>query len=88
MKKPPVESRVLFRGIDGQLPEELFKQGLPPEFFTRSGEVRPVPDKFSDAVKLVTAAVACVNCHHCHGLIEKPFVADEHEPEQLMSATS
>jgi hypothetical protein len=74
-QKPPVESRVLFRGIDGHLPEELLKQGLAPEFFTRSGEVRPVPDKFSDAVKLVTASVACVNCHHCHGLIEKPFVS-------------
>ncbi len=72
-KKPRVESRVLFRGIDGQLPEELLTQGLAPEFFTWSGEVRPVPDKFSEAVKLVTAAVACVNCRHCHGLIEKPL---------------
>jgi hypothetical protein len=87
-KKPPVESRVLFRGIDGQLPEELLKQGLAPEFFTRSGEVRPVPDKFSDAVKLVTAAVACVNCRHCHGLIEKPLAIEEHKSEQMVSIAS
>jgi hypothetical protein len=89
-KKPRVESRVLFRGIDGQLPGELLTQGLAPEFFTRSGEVRPVPDKFSDAVKLVTAAVACANCRHCHGLIEKPLAAaiEEHKPEQMVSIAS
>jgi hypothetical protein len=52
----------------------LLKQGLAPEFFTRGGEVRPVPEKFADAVKLITAAVGCVNCRHCHGLIEKPLV--------------
>jgi hypothetical protein len=87
-KKPPVESRVLFRGIDGQLPEELLKRGLAPEFFTRSGEVRPVPDNFSDAVRLVTAAVACINCRHCHGLIEKPLAIEEHKPEQMVSIAS
>ena len=87
-KKPPVESRVLFRGIDGQLPDELLRRRLAPEFFTRSGEVRPVPDKFSDAVKLVTAAVACVNCRHCHGLVEKPLAFDEQEPEQTVSVAS
>jgi hypothetical protein len=59
----------LFRGIDGQLSQELLKQGLVPEFFTRGGEVRPVPEKFADAVKLVTTAVSCANCWHCHGLI-------------------
>ena len=73
-KKPPVGSRVLFRGIDGQSSPELLKQGLAPEFFTRGGEVRPVLGKFADAIKLVTAAVGCVNCRHCHGLIEKPLL--------------
>jgi hypothetical protein len=86
-KKPPVESRVLFRGIDGQLSPELLKQGLAPEFFTRGGEVRPVPEKFADAVKLVTAAVSCANCRHCHGLIEKALVG-EPGPEQAVSIAS
>jgi len=49
--------------------------------------VRPVPEKFADAVKLVAAAVSCVNCRHCHGLIEKPLV-DEHAPEQAESIAS
>jgi hypothetical protein len=86
-KKPPVESRVLFRGIDGQVSPELLKQGLAPEFFTRGGEVRPVPEKFADAVKLITAAVGCINCRDCHGLIEKALV-DEPGPEQAVPIAS
>jgi hypothetical protein len=86
-KKPPVESRVLFRGTDGQLPQELLNQGLTPEFFTRGGEANPVPEKFADAVKLVAAAVSCLNCRHCHGLIEKPS-ANEAVSEQEASAGS
>ena len=70
-KRPPVESAILFRGIDGQLPQELLKQGLAPEFFTRAGEVKPMPEGFVDAVKAVTAGVSCVNCRHCHGLMER-----------------
>lgn len=71
-KRPQVVSSVFFRGIDGQLPPELLKDGLAPEFFTRGGEVKPTPAKFLEAVKLVTAGAACANCRHCHGLVEKP----------------
>jgi hypothetical protein len=76
-KRPPVESVVLFRGIDGQLPQELLKQGLAPEFFTRAGEVKPIPEEFGDAIKAVTAGVSCVNCRHCHGLVEKVPAAEK-----------
>ena len=68
-KRPRVGSAVLFRGVDGQLPQELLKKDLTPEFLTRSGEVKPVPQEFVEAVRLVTAGVACVNCRHCHGLV-------------------
>jgi len=70
-KKPQLESTVLFRGVDGQLSEELRKQGLAPEFFSRSGEVKPIPEAFGEAVKLVTAGVTCLNCKHSHGLVER-----------------
>jgi len=76
-KKPPIISTVVFRGIDGQLSEELRKQGLAPEYFSRSGEVRPIPEAFCDAVKLVTAGVSCLNCRHSHGLIERRVGEDE-----------
>jgi hypothetical protein len=77
-KRPEVESAVLFRGVDGQLAEELREQGLSPEFFTRGGEVKPIPATFSEAVRLVSAGTSCANCKHCHGLMarsreEEPF---------------
>ena len=79
-KRPQVESVVVFRGIDGQLSQELLKQGLTPEFFTRGGEVKPIPEEFAEAVRAVTAGVSCVNCRHCHGLIEKPAAAVVEQP--------
>ena len=51
--------------------EFRLKQGLAPEFFTRGGEVKPIPKEFGAAVKAVTTGVSCVNCRHCHGLIDK-----------------
>lgn len=76
-KRPPVESSVIFRGMDGQLPEKLRKQGLAPAFLTRSGEVKVVPNEFLEAVKLVAAGAACANCKHVHGLFGgAPATAD------------
>lgn len=70
-ERPRVESTVIFRGIDGQLSPELLEQKLAPEFFSRGGEVKPIPESLAEAVKAVTAGVSCVNCRHCHGLIER-----------------
>jgi hypothetical protein len=85
-KRPRLESTILFRGIDGQLPKDLLKQGLTPEFFTRSGEVKPMPEGFVEAVKLVSAGVSCVNCRHCHGLSERRTEAGS--VEQVVSIAS
>ena len=79
-KRPPVESSVIFRGVDGQLPEKLRKQGLAPAFLTRSGEVKVVPGDFLEAVKLVTAGVSCVNCRHVHGLTGGAGSAEGKDP--------
>jgi len=87
-KRPQVESAVLFRGIDGQLPQDLLKQGLTPEFFTRAGEVKAIPEEFAEAVRAVTAGVSCVNCRHCHGLIEKPTVVAKEPSVELVSVGS
>lgn len=76
-KRPPVESSVLFRGMDGQLPEKLRKQGLAPAFLTRSGEVKAVPSEYLEAVKLVAAGATCANCKHVHGLISGTPAAPE-----------
>ncbi len=71
-KRPRVLSSVVYRGVDGQLSPELRQQGLTPEFFSRSGEVRPIPERCVDAVRLVTAGVTCINCRHAHALVERP----------------
>jgi hypothetical protein len=71
-RRPPVSSSILFRGIDGRLSDELQKQGLTPEYFSRAGEVNPIPEQYFEAVRLVTAGVSCVNCRHCHALTERP----------------
>lgn len=76
-RRPKVESAVIFHGIDGNLPGELLKQGLSPEFFTRGGEVRPIPAEFQLAVQLVVAGVNCANCRHSHGLVAQTAAAPE-----------
>jgi len=80
-KRPLVESSVLFRGMDGQLPEKLRKQGLAPAFLTRSGEVKVVPSEYLEAVKFVAAGVSCVNCKHVHGLVSGASAAPQASPE-------
>lgn len=82
-KRPRVESTVIFRGIDGQLPPDLLNQGFAPEFFSRGGEVKPIPESVAEAVKAVTAGVSCVNCRHCHGLVEKALSVDSADAQDL-----
>ena len=79
-KRPPVESSVIFRGVDGQLSEKLRQQGLAPAFLTRSGEVKVVRSDFLEAVKIVTAGVSCVNCRHVHGLTGGAGSAETKDP--------
>ena len=86
-KRPLVESSVLFRGMDGQLPEKLRKQGLAPAFLTRSGEVKVVPSEYLEAVKLVAAGVSCANCKHVHGLVSGTFSVVEPAAEVVSIAS-
>jgi hypothetical protein len=58
-----------------------------PEFFTRAGEVKPIPEEFVEAVKAVTAGAFCVNCRHCHGLVA-PLVAADAASAEVVSIAS
>ncbi|MBX9601363.1 MAG: hypothetical protein K2X35_10170 [Bryobacteraceae bacterium] len=84
-RRPKAESTILFHGIDGHLPADLLKQGLSPEFFTRGGEVRPIPAEFRQAVQFVVAGVNCANCRHSHGLVA---ATAEPEKQQVVSIAS
>jgi hypothetical protein len=71
--RPEVASTLLYRGRDGVLPLDLWKDEhrvlrgkLTPMFYSRAGEVLHLPERFEHAIKMVTAAVCCVGCKHTH----------------------
>src|SRR5664279_1095250 len=71
-KRPPLETRLLFRGIHGRLDMDLSgkdkdKAGtVLPTFYSRAGEEVEIPKRFRQAVSAITAAVHCDGCFHCH----------------------
>jgi hypothetical protein len=71
--RPEVASTLLFRGRDGVLPIDLWKEEyralrgkVTPIFYSRAGEVLPLPQRFEETIRKVTAAVCCVGCKHAH----------------------
>ena len=71
-KRPPMETRLLFRGIHGRLDLDLSgkdkeKAGtVLPTFYSRAGEEVGVPKRFRPVVRAITKAVHCDGCFHCH----------------------
>lgn len=72
-ERPEVASKVLFRGKDGLLPYELWKEKhrdlrgkVSPIFYDRAGEAMPLPTQHEDAVRRLTVAVCCLGCKHTH----------------------
>ena len=71
--RPEVASAPLFRGRDGVLPLDLWKEEhralrgkLTPIFYSRGGEILPIPPPFEEVIRKVTAAICCVGCKHSH----------------------
>jgi len=71
--RPEIDSTLLFRGRDGVLSLDLWKDEhralrgkLTPIFYSRAGEVLHPPQRFEEAIRRVTAAVCCVGCKHSH----------------------
>ena len=71
-KRPPLETRLLFRGIHGRLDLDLSgkdkdKAGtVLPMFYSRAGEEVGIPKRFRPVVRTITGAVHCNGCFHCH----------------------
>src|SRR5271166_981894 len=71
-KRPPLETKVLFRGIHGRLDLDLSgkdkeKAGtVLPTFYSRAGEEVRIPKRFRQSVRAITGAVHCDGCSHCH----------------------
>lgn len=71
--RPEVSSELLFRGQDGVLLLDLWKEEhkalrgeLAPTFYSRAGEAIELPARFDEAIRKVTGAVCCVGCRHTH----------------------
>ena len=83
--RPEVASTLLFRGRDGVLPVDLWKEEhralrgkLTPIFYDRAGEALHLPQRFEEAIRKVTSAVCCVGCKHSH--VGVPPVAEGLRP--------
>ena len=80
--RPEITSKSMFRGHDGFLPLELWREEhrtlrgqLAPIFYTRSGEPMELPRRFEEAIRKITSAVCCIGCKHTH--VGVPPQADE-----------
>ena len=71
-KRPPLETRLLFRGIHGRLDLDLSGKDkdragtVLPTFYSRAGEEVGIPKRFRQSVRAITGAVHCDGCFHCH----------------------
>jgi len=68
-KRPLLENRVLFRGVNGLVDlGDLAGRSVMPEFWSRAGELLGIPPVFAAAVGAATKGVSCVGCSHSHYL--------------------
>lgn len=74
-RRPRLENRVLFRGVNGLVDLDLLRAGndLPggsvmPEFWSRAGESLGIQAVFATAVGAATNGVSCIGCSHSHYL--------------------
>ena len=75
-RRPPLENRILFRGVNGLVDLELLRaasdlarRSVMPEFWSRAGEMLGFPAVFAAAVGAATKGVSCVGCSHSHYLV-------------------
>lgn len=90
-RRPRLESAVIFHGRRGTLEMDLcneearFRGAVCPVFFSRSGELIEIPSEFQSGVTMLTAAVCCTGCHHCHLLGPAPILPGSTEVDSPIS---
>lgn len=72
-RRPAITSAMLFRGHQGTLAVELWKEehrklrgSLAPVFYTPAGEMKQFPQIFDEAIKKIAGALSCLGCRHAH----------------------
>src|SRR5208337_3328123 len=75
-RRPPLENKILFRGVNGLVDLDLLRAGgdlagrsVTPEFWSRAGEMHGIPAVFAAAVGAATKGASCVGCSHSHYLV-------------------
>ena len=82
-KRPPLESKVLFRALEGYLALHLTKEhkdlrgSVIPTFYSRAGEAITVPVQFEAVLKAVMSGANCIGCLHSHYL--RPALEQQEE---------
>ena len=71
--RPAIATAPLFRGRHGTLAVALWnaeskslRGTIAPVFLTAAGEMLNLPDRFVEAIRKITGAVACLGCKHTH----------------------
>ncbi len=71
--RPVIATAPIFRGHQGTLAIELWNEEnkslrgtVAPVFYTAAGEALHLPDRFDEAIRKITGAVACLGCKHTH----------------------
>jgi len=76
--RPPLETKVLFRGVHGRLELDLAGRdkaqagAVSPTFYSLAGEKVAMPEQFRPAICSITKAVNCAGCSHCHYVCAPP----------------
>ena len=75
-RRPPLENRVVFRGVNGLVDSDLLRTGsdlagrsVMPAFWSRAGEMLGIPAVFAATVAAATKGASCVGCSHSHYLV-------------------
>jgi hypothetical protein len=78
--RPVITSSLLFRGNQGTLAVDLWNRenkrlrgSIAPVFYTLAGEIRPHPERFDDAIRKISGALACLGCKHTHVAVPPPI---------------
>jgi hypothetical protein len=71
--RPAIATAPLFRGHQGTLAIKLWDEEnkslrgtVAPVFYTAAGELLNLPNRFEEAIRKITSAVACLGCKHTH----------------------
>ena len=79
-RRPALQSRVLFHGVNGTVLSQISNGQILPEFRTRAGEVLRVPAAFEEAVRIAVAGSLCQGCHAPHLL--RPKTEETHQAKE------